>query len=223
MKLHRYFLLAFIVILSFAMILINHFKKTEQQPMKLIHYLTHQLNSSDGLKVRIEQVRKNITTQISNEEQLRLSQNLSRLAVQISQLGDQTQFENQLKELAQAVSPQDQIFYLKKALDHHLPGDERLAAISLIKESKNSDTVLSAIITNPLPFLKDTRRQEQEFAFRALAIEGIRSTDVLSELQNQVQSPFLLDRLLRQKAFLKQQAPSPDEQDQSALKKLIGQ
>jgi hypothetical protein len=223
MSLKKKHIVFLIVSFSFSLFIIDQFKlndiHTNDQGLKL----SPMMRATVQIKDHIEQLRKNSTTKLSNEDQNRLSRKLSLVTMQISQLGNERDFQKTIQDIAKDLSPRDHAFYIQKAIDTTAPGDDRLAAVSILKEANESDFALAAIIIEPIRFLKDTHRQEQEFAFRAFAIEGLKSVSVIQNIQNQMDSPFLIDRLMRQKAFINRQTPSPEMQDQNALKKLIGQ
>ncbi len=215
------FFLFLIVILTVLVIDRSRNKASKSEELKTVQ--TSPSESIAQFQQQFEQLNHSKNIEPTGEETKRLLKKLNLVALQISQLGEPDHWQRRLKEIANDLTKNDLMFYLNFAANIKNSGDERLAAISLIKESHAHDLFLAAFITNPVPFLQDTHRQEQEFAFRAFAIEGLQTIAIIQNIQNKIDSPFLVDRLMRQKAFILHQSAAPEIQDQNALKKLIGQ
>lgn len=180
----------------------------------------HKENAIGDIKDQLRELRKKQLPR-GQDFDAQLNSKLKSLALQISQLGNEEKFRNQLDLIARSLSDDEKFELMNIANNSQAQGDERLAAIYLLNLSQDADLLLSSIILEPLPVFSEQRRQEQEIAFRALAVEGIKNIALISAIENQTQSSFLIDRLERQKAYLAKRAPAPEAQDKKALEQLI--
>lgn len=140
--------------------------------------------------------------------------------------------QNRMKDLAKDMAPQDVQSLFEIISDDKNDGDQRAMAVELLS-LKNDTTSLIALqnfVGNNVNIngSKWDRKKELETILRAQAVESIaaypqrdiaRST--LSYLQQKVDEKFLNDRIGRAAASLKDEAPTIQQQDDAALKKLL--
>lgn len=139
---------------------------------------------------------------------------------------------NRMKKLAEGMTPQDIQELYNIISNEKNDGDRRALAIELLS-IKNDTTSLMALqnfVANNINVngTKWDRKKELETVLRAQAVEGIASyphkeiaISTLSYLQHKVDERFLNDRISRAAANLDNRAPTLQQQDEAALKKLV--
>lgn len=154
-------------------------------------------------------------------------------ALQMSQLqNDPEAVQLRLQALAREMTPKDVEGLYEIISDDQKDGDQRALAIELlsIKNDTSSLIALQNFVGNNknINGTKWDRKKELETVLRAQAVEGIASfpqkdiaISTLGFLQSKVDEKFLSDRISRAAAGLTNRAPSLQQQDEEALKKLL--
>ncbi len=140
--------------------------------------------------------------------------------------------QTRMKDLAKVMAPADVQDLYEIISDEKNNGDQRALAIELLS-LKNDTTSLMALqnfVANNTNVngTKWDRKKELETVLRAQAVESIAAypqkdiaLSTLGYLQRKVDERFLNDRIGRAAASLSNGAPTPQEQDDAALKKLL--
>lgn len=155
-------------------------------------------------------------------------------AQQIGQVqNDPESAEIELKTLARQMQPSDIKRMRQIAEDVKVNGDDRALAVELLGRNQTSQALheLADFVVNQENMTGDqawSRSREFETVLRAQAVEGIgiypeRSTadSILQEVGNKVSDAFVKDRIARTRASLRGAAPTPEQQDEQALRKLV--
>jgi hypothetical protein len=145
---------------------------------------------------------------------------------------DPSTIETKLDQMAESLSDENVLSLQKIVSNSERPGDDRALAVELLSRKKTPESllVLETFVKNHQTTTKSNWSRPQEFdsVITAQAIEGIASypekdkaLTALHTLSRTVKETFLLDRIARSKESINGHAPSPDQQDDAALKKLI--
>jgi hypothetical protein len=154
-------------------------------------------------------------------------------SLQMAQLqNDPEEVQTRLKLLAQEMTSQDVDGLYEIISDDKKDGDQRALAIELL--SLRNDTASLLALQNFVGNNKNIngtkwdRKRELETVLRAQAVESIATfpqkdiaISTLGFLQNKVDEKFLSDRIGRAAASLNNGAPTLQQQDDAALKKLL--
>ncbi|MEN0059498.1 MAG: hypothetical protein AAGB31_11735 [Bdellovibrio sp.] len=145
---------------------------------------------------------------------------------------DPAKVEQSLRQQARQLTlPQLQLLR-ERSLDLDVAEDERFLALTLIawSEQREARSLLEQISLVPVdPFLSPGRKGDFERVLRMQAVEGLQDLALSStELQNSLRhiisrsgEAMTTDRAHRLLWSSQQRAPSPQEQDKAALKKLL--
>lgn len=156
-----------------------------------------------------------------------------RQAQQIGQIqNDPASVELELKTLSKQMLPKDIKHMREIAEDTKNSGDDRALAIELLSRNQTADALdeLAGFIARHEKSAGQNwnRAREFETILRAQAIEGIgiypehaTAESVLQKIDEKISESFLKDRIARTRASLKGIAPTPDQQDEQALRKLV--
>ncbi|MGE4234718.1 MAG: hypothetical protein AB7F43_15520 [Bacteriovoracia bacterium] len=152
---------------------------------------------------------------------------------QIAQLqSDPENVQKRLQALSKTMSSQDvQALYEIISNDKN-DGDQRALAVEILslRNDAASLNVLQNFVAsnNTVNGTKWDRSKEFETVLRAQAVESIAAfpqkeiaISTLSFLKSKVDESFLSDRIGRATAYLQGLAPTPEDQDDAALKKLL--
>ncbi len=152
---------------------------------------------------------------------------------QIAQLqSDPENVQKRLQALSKTMSSQDvQALYEIISNDKN-DGDQRALAVEILslRNDAASLNVLQNFVAsnNTVNGTKWDRSKEFETVLRAQAVESIAAfpqkeiaISTLSFLKSKVDESFLSDRIGRATAYLQGLAPTPEDQDNTALKKLL--
>ncbi len=179
--------------------------------------------------VKVEDQKSRIANTVSDlqnfETQFKLeSQNISQLQ------SEPQKTEERLQVLANKMT-QEQMQKLTQLIsDQSKDGDERAMAIEMLSRRKDSESLkaLEDFVAQSGDAGAWSRSHEFESVLRAQAIEGIatypeqkEALSALNKLSKKVNESFLRDRILRSQAGLKGLAPSIENQDNEALRKLV--
>lgn len=140
--------------------------------------------------------------------------------------------QERLRQLARGMTQKDVESLYEIISDDRNDGDQRALAVELL--SLKNDTASLIALQNFVASEKTAtgkawdRKKELETVLRAQAVESIAAypqkeiaLSTLSFLQRRVNESFLNDRIGRATAHLMGRAPSPEQQDDEALRKLI--
>ena len=194
-----------------------------------INHLPDASAAAGSVKVEAEDQksrRANSESDLQNfETQFKLeSQNISQLQ------SEPQKTEERLQGLANKMT-QEQMQKLTQLIsDQSKDGDERAMAIEMLSRRKDSESLkaLEDFVAQSGDAGAWSRSHEFESVLRAQAIEGIaaypeqkEALSALNKLSKKVNESFLRDRILRSQAGLKGLAPSIENQDNEALRKLV--
>lgn len=194
-----------------------------------INHLPDASAAAGSVKVEAEDQksrRANSESDLQNfETQFKLeSQNISQLQ------SEPQKTEERLQALANKMT-QEQMQKLTQLIsDQSKDGDERAMAIEMLSRRKDSESLkaLEDFVAQSDDVGAWSRSHEFESVLRAQAIEGIatypeqkEALSALNKLSKKVNESFLRDRILRSQAGLKGLAPSIENQDNEALRKLV--
>lgn len=192
-----------------------------------INHLPDASAAAGSVKVEDQKSRiANTESDLQNfETQFKLeSQNISQLQ------SEPQKTEERLQGLANKMT-QEQMQKLTQLIsDQSKDGDERAMAIEMLSRRKDSESLkaLEDFVAQSDDVGAWSRSHEFESVLRAQAIEGIatypeqkEALSALNKLSKKVNESFLRDRILRSQAGLKGLAPSIENQDNEALRKLV--
>lgn len=192
-----------------------------------INHLPDASAAAGSVKVEDQKSRiANTESDLQNfETQFKLeSQNISQLQ------SEPQKTEERLQVLANKMT-QEQMQKLTQLIsDQSKDGDERAMAIEMLSRRKDSESLkaLEDFVAQSGDAGAWSRSHEFESVLRAQAIEGIaaypeqkEALSALNKLSKKVNESFLRDRILRSQAGLKGLAPSIENQDNEALRKLV--
>lgn len=139
---------------------------------------------------------------------------------------DPERSERRLDLLAAKISSEDQRFLKKIVMDPEANGDHRAVAEEILGRSPSSESYLEEIAGRELADWKNSQRNDFERALSARAIEHLghlpsaEAENSLRKLTQKLQDSFLVDRAHRALLARTGKVPSPEAQDQEALKVL---
>ena len=141
----------------------------------------------------------------------------------VGQTQDPAAAQKALEDLAAQVTSEDVISLRNKSLDSSVSTDERALIIQILTLSplKEAQEALLDIATSAAPERGEERKNLEEGVLRAQAVEGLKSEESLSEVIKRTSNSFVSDRAQRALNHLAKGSPSPKEQDEKALKKVI--
>ncbi len=138
--------------------------------------------------------------------------------------------EKRIQSLAAKLTAQDLNSLSHVITDKKSGGDKRALAVELLSRHQSVEALrkLEEFVQDHDDSGTWSREREFESVLRSQAVEGIAAfsqKDVaitsLTKLDPKISESFLKDRIKRNVANLKNQAPSPTIQDEDALRKLI--
>lgn len=138
--------------------------------------------------------------------------------------------ENRLQSWARHLD-KNEIDYLSAVIkDRMRNGDERALALDLLGRNQSSESLahLKDFVLSEGGGGSSRARADEEMIFKVQAVEEIAASSssaeaisYLSEIQKKTDQSFVKDRAQRSLSSLKGLAPSPESQDNEALKKTI--
>ena len=140
--------------------------------------------------------------------------------------------EIELKKLSHRMQKSDIRKIADIAADTKVNGDERALAVELLSRNQTPEALKElekfVIEHESKNSLNGGRASEFETILRAQAIEGISiypekhtADEILKNVDSKISESFLKDRIARGRANLAGHAPSLEEQDDAALRKLV--
>lgn len=192
-----------------------------------INHLPDASAAAGSVKVEDQKSRiANTESDLQNfETQFKLeSQNISQLQ------SEPQKTEERLQVLANKMTQEQMQKLIQLISDQSKDGDERAMAIEMLSRRKDSESLkaLEDFVAQSGDAGAWSRSHEFESVLRAQAIEGIatypeqkEALSALNKLSKKVNESFLRDRILRSQAGLKGLAPSIENQDNEALRKLV--
>lgn len=155
-------------------------------------------------------------------------QNIAQLATQIGKITNNPgEISRQLQLYADQLNSSEVLELKSQALSEQLNMDIRFMSVELIglsQQSPDRSQALSEIALASWSEGKNPTLTDYEKVLRAQAIEHLynsKSQQELLHISSSTPSPFLKDRALRSLAALKGKAPSPEQQDRSAIGELL--
>jgi hypothetical protein len=144
-------------------------------------------------------------------------------AQNVGQTQDPVAAQKALEDLAAQVTSEDVISLRNKSLDSTVNTDERALTVQVLTLSplKEAQDALLDIAASQAPERGEDRKNLEEGVLRAQAVEGLKSEESLSEVIKRTSNSFVADRAQRALNHLAKGSPSPKEQDEKALKKVI--
>ena len=155
------------------------------------------------------------------------------LSLQIAALNDDpVQTEIELHKHAQKLSPNDFPLLQKMALDRNEKQDQRFVAVTLLALSnqiQSADHLKNIALTPIDPYLSVGPNADFEKVLRMRAVEGLGEiplnsnelSNYLSQIISSSDITLIVDRAQRLNLAYQGLAPTPEQQDQEALKKLL--
>lgn len=232
-----------------ALVLVTEYDLTRRtMPLKTSTQALRPTDSLDDISKETKNTNKenkgrgisNILPEAKTKDEAR--QNFdNQFLLQARQIGQvQTDVETteiELKKLSQRMQKSDIKKMANIAADMNVNGDERALAIELLSRNQTPEAlkelenfIVSLESKNNQTMNNQTvgRTQEFETILRAQAIEGISiypekhtADEVLKSADAKISESFLKDRIARSRASLAGHAPTPEEQDETALRKLV--
>lgn len=157
-------------------------------------------------------------------------QNLSSQIVALNE--DPIHAEIELREHAQKLNPSDFPLLQKMALDRNEKQDQRFVAVTLLALSnqiQSADYLKNIALTPIDPYLSVGPNADFEKVLRMRAVEGLGEiplnsnelSNYLSQIISSSDITLIIDRAHRLNLAYQGLAPTPEQQDQEALKKLL--
>lgn len=144
-------------------------------------------------------------------------------ALNVGQTQDPAAAQKALEELAAQVTAEDVMALRNKSLDSSISTDERALIVQVLTLSPlpEAQEALLDIAASTAPERGEDRMNLEEGVLRAQAVEALKSQESLSEVIKRTSNSFVADRAQRALNHLAKGSPTPKEQDEKALKKVI--
>lgn len=152
-----------------------------------------------------------------------LLQKLREEALNIGQIQDPAIAQKNMEDLAAQVKVEDVEELRNKSMDPSINTDERSLAVQVLalSELPEAQVALKDVASSAPPDHREERKNLEEGVLRAQAVEGLKSAESLTEVITKTELSFVADRAQRALNHLAKGSPTPQEQDEKALKKVL--